>query len=79
MTYKDVCEFIVETEKILDPETKVTWKDVWFYSPTGELYMIIEWYEQAKALREYMSTLNSEQLSLFIQKCIDSNKKSVVE
>jgi hypothetical protein len=51
MTYKQMCEDIVSAE-ILHKEdgTMLTPRDVFEYSPRGELFMIPIWYEQAKII-----------------------------
>jgi hypothetical protein len=51
MTYKYMCELISKYWAEAKGVNK-TPEEIWNYSPTGELYMIHEWYEEAK---EYYS------------------------
>lgn len=48
-TFKEICEFIAEADilrnKAGEPPTA---EEIFNYSPTGELFMISVWYEQAK-------------------------------
>jgi len=48
MTFKTMCEKIAES-KILQKKdgTYPTGEEIWKYSPTGELFMIPVWYQEA--------------------------------
>lgn len=50
MTFKEMCELISEYWATLGIHK--TWEQIWEYSPTGELFMIYEWYEQAKEWKD---------------------------
>ncbi len=50
MTGKQMCEVIAE-EFSLTLGRKITPEEVWNCSPTGELFMIYEWYQKALELR----------------------------
>jgi|GEM_PF-2178172 len=46
-TGKEMCEMISEYFK----ETKgiqLSWEEIWNYSPTGELFMVYEWFNEAR-------------------------------
>jgi len=48
MTCKEVCKVIEESEVLVDKDgNHPTAKEIWNYSPTGELYMLTVWYEMA--------------------------------
>jgi hypothetical protein len=48
-TFKDACETISKSGILRRPDgTTLTAEEVWNYSPTGELFMIPEWYDEAK-------------------------------
>lgn len=48
-TMKEMCETIVEADIIRKKDgTKFKPKEIYEYSPTGELSRIFEWYEEAK-------------------------------
>lgn len=47
MTYKEACEYIAASG--LFPKDK-TAEDIFKYSPTGELFMIPIWYDEARKL-----------------------------
>ena len=51
ITFKVMCEKIAEA-KILKKKdgTYPTWKEIWEYSPHGELFMIAEWYKEALSI-----------------------------
>lgn len=51
-TFKEKCELISEYWKWRGFHK--TWEEIWNYSPTGELFMIFEWYEEAKDWKEWM-------------------------
>jgi hypothetical protein len=49
-TWKDMCEHIVRAKIIRNKETggvAISWKEIWEYSPTGELGQIVTWYRDA--------------------------------
>lgn len=50
MTGKEMCELISEywSSKGIDK----SWEQIWNYSPTGELFNIFMWYEEAKEWKE---------------------------
>ncbi len=49
ITFKDMCDMIVEAGILQKPDGSMpTANEIWNYSPTGETYMIHEWYEEAK-------------------------------
>jgi hypothetical protein len=51
VTIGEMCEVIADSEIITKPDgTHPTAKQVFNYSPTGELFMIWDWYEQAKCV-----------------------------
>ncbi len=52
MTYKDMCELISEYWAWRGYHK--TWKEIWGYSPTGEINRIVYWYEEAKEWKESM-------------------------
>jgi hypothetical protein len=46
-TGKEMCELISKYWK----ETKgidKSWEEIWNYSPTGELFMVYEWFQEAR-------------------------------
>lgn len=48
-TLKEACELIAEQKILVKKDgTHPTWKEVFEYSPRGELFMIWEWYQIAK-------------------------------
>lgn len=50
-TYKEMCETIEKADILRKKDgTKPTAQEIWNYSPTGELFMIHEWYEEAQAV-----------------------------
>lgn len=63
MTFKDMCDTIVESD-ILKKEdgSSPTSEEIFHHSPTGELFMIFGWYEMAllvlKTKAEITSMLN---------------------
>jgi hypothetical protein len=51
ISMKDMCETIVESHLLMRPDgTPPTAEEIFNYSPTGELYMVFEWYEMALIL-----------------------------
>ena len=46
ITGKEACELISEHWASLG--INKTWKEIWNYSSTGELFKIYEWFEEAK-------------------------------
>jgi len=46
MTGKEMCELISNHWDSLGFHK--TWEEIWNYSPTGELYMVFVWFEEAK-------------------------------
>jgi hypothetical protein len=52
-TYKEACAVIEQSKIFTKPDgTHPTAKEIWEYSPTGELSAIPEWYEMAKKVLE---------------------------
>ena len=49
MTYKEMCE-VIEKSKILvrSDGSHPTAEEIFKYSPSGELFMVHEWYARAK-------------------------------
>ena len=48
-TGKEMCETIVKADFLRKPDgTAPTASEIWNYSSTGELFMVFQWYEQAK-------------------------------
>lgn len=48
ITMKAMCEHIVKADFIENKDdTKPTAEELFNYSPTGELYMVFEWYKMA--------------------------------
>jgi hypothetical protein len=47
ISIKDMCEHIVKAGFLRFHGKAPTAEQIWNYSPTGELYMILEWYEMA--------------------------------
>lgn len=61
MTYKEMCETIVEADLLrLRGGGRPTWKQVFCYSPTGELHMIHEWFALAKAMLSIKSEVGAD-------------------
>jgi len=50
MTGKEMCELI--SEYWTSKDIKKTWEQIWNYSSTGELFMIYEWYDEAKKWKD---------------------------
>ncbi len=50
ITGKEMCELI--SEYFAFHGLNKTWEEIWNYSPTGELYMVYSWYEDAKKWKE---------------------------
>jgi len=51
MTGKEVCELIVKADFLRKPDgTAPTADEIWESSPTGELYQVFQWFEQAKLI-----------------------------
>jgi len=52
ISMKGMCEFIASMELLEDKKTKqpLTPEEIFNYSPTGEVYMIYEWYAEAIGL-----------------------------
>jgi hypothetical protein len=49
MTMREMCETIVQSGILKKTDgTAPTAEEIFNYSPTGELFMIFEWYEVAK-------------------------------
>jgi len=48
VTGKEMCEliskFLLETKGV-----EMTWEEIWNYSPTGELFLVYEYYDRALA------------------------------
>ena len=64
-TFKEMCEYIAAAKFLSRDEHYLTAEEIFNYSPTGELYMLFEWYgiavkvnearaELSKTLREMM-------------------------
>ncbi len=53
-SYKEACQLIVDTKVLVrkDGTHPTDWRQVWEYSPRGELMDIPYWYELAKAARQ---------------------------
>lgn len=50
MTMEKMCEFIFESGLLRREDDSIpTAMEIFNYSPTGELFMIFEWYNMAKA------------------------------
>jgi len=48
MTMKEMCEIIVESGILRKPDgTSPTAREVFDYSPSGELSMVLEWFDTA--------------------------------
>lgn len=49
MTGKEICEHIAKANFLFKEGTDIplTADEIWNYSPTGELFMLHEWYENA--------------------------------
>lgn len=54
MTIQAMCERIACFWNLVNPSKHVTAEQIFNYSPTGELFMIWEWYDEAKFFWEYM-------------------------
>lgn len=51
ISMKQVCEKIIKADFLTKQDgTKPTVKEIFNYSPTGELFMIFEWYKQAQEI-----------------------------
>jgi hypothetical protein len=58
MTFKAMCEEIVAADFLRKKDgTAPTAEEIWRYSPTGELYMIFEWYETALVVGTFKKKL----------------------
>ena len=50
MTLRDICELIARAQRLTNPDgTHPTAPEIFSYSPTGELWCIFYWYEEARA------------------------------
>jgi len=59
-TFKEVCEVIAESNILSNKEgINPTPEQVFDYSPTGELFMLWEWYEIAVQVIEHDKTCGS--------------------
>ena len=48
MTMKEMCEKIVESDILRKPNGEApTAREIFEYSPSGELFMVFEWYDKA--------------------------------
>jgi len=50
MTGKEMCELISNHWK--SEGLNKTWEEIWNYSPSGELFNVFMWYEEAKKWEE---------------------------
>lgn len=57
---KEMCELI--SEYLESKGIKKTWAEIWYSSPTGELYWVYEYYQRAKKWKSEESTQNPEHL-----------------
>lgn len=52
-TGREMCEKIVEAGILVKPDgSNPTPKEVWEYSPNGELFMVFKWYQMALSVLE---------------------------
>lgn len=50
VTFQQMCELISKEEILTKKDgTNPSWEEIYSYSPTGDLFMIFEWYYQALA------------------------------
>lgn len=63
VTGEEMCQTIIEAGILQKKDgTKLTTEEVWNYSPTGELFMVFEWYKIAREVlkvRKLMEEFNS--------------------
>lgn len=62
---KDVCEFVAAWFNFHFPGVyaqPITGRQIFNYSPSGELFMIWEWWEKALADKKFMATQELDEL-----------------
>ena len=57
-TFKEMCEYIAAAKFLSRDEHYLTAEEIFNYSPTGELYMLFEWYGIAVKVNDARGKLN---------------------
>jgi hypothetical protein len=78
VTFHDICVEIAKADFLRKKDsTAPTALEIYSYSPTGELYMILEWYEIALQIQRMHDELRST-LKAMMQPCGDAATSEVL-
>ena len=67
-TFKEMCEYIAAAQFLRKDEHYLTSEEIFNYSPTGELYMLFEWYCIAVKVNEARAKLNATLRTMMAKK-----------